>query len=611
MRRTILLTLVLSISMLLASCQTGFGPYNYGNYDDSSSKYGYRADYDILDKGPVSGGTLNLFATEPDSLNPILTKNKYAAEFLGLIYEGLTRLDNDQQAIAHISDRWSPSSDGLIWSFHIRDGIKWHDGEPFTAYDVEFTIQTILNQGIDCIYKPLLLNVITCAAVDSSNIRIALGKPNSFTPEMMTFPIIPKHQFENIDVLSASDQFSPVGTGPYMYISYTENETVRMQSNPNWWYLKTEGDNRLDKANSNTDEAGTGEGIMYIDKINVNIFKNQDDAMGAFRTGQVDVAVINSEHFAKYKSRTDLNIKKFTSRNFEFLALNLQNPVFSDYYARKAVEMAIDKGALINKILLGEAEAADLPILPGSWISDVENIQPFLPSINEEAIDAPGTQATVTKDTPGSVPDSQTVAALTAPTDVLELGGWKESNQGYYKRIGGLRRYLKVELIVNSNNSTRVRVAQEICEQLQRAGIPAELKEIQWDDLLNRLNSSKYDIAFIGCRIPQVPDLSFLYSNSYLPLPLSVEPEIAYNVSGYSNLQLDMSVAEIFKENNAGRKKQLYKGMKQLIQNDSPYIGLYFLRDAMVYSKNIKGPQTPDTWNHYCNMRYWYKPEIP
>ncbi len=609
MKKSVLLIIILSTCLLLVSCQTGFGPYNYGDYDDSSGEYGYRADYDILDKGPVSGGALNLFSTEPDSLNPILTKNKYVSDFLGFLYEGLTRLDGRQKAVAHLSDKWSPSADGLIWNFHIRDGIKWHDGEPFTAYDVEFTIQTILNQGIDSVYKPLLLNVITCAAVDSSNIRIALGKPNSFTPEMMTFPIIPKHQFENIDVLSASEQFSPVGTGPYMFISYTESEAVRMQCNPNWWYLNIAADSSSDEGDM--DRAGAGKEIMYIEKINVNIFKNQDDAMGAFRTGEVDVTVINAVNFLKYKNRTDLNIKKFTSRSFEFLAFNLKNPVFADIYARKAIEMAIDKDALINKTLLGEAVAADLPILPDSWIFDVEGLQPLLPSLDDESMDAPGMQGAAVTEDRQTVSNSQEAPPPTTPAEVLKLGGWSESKQGYYKRIGGLRKYLKVELIVNSNNSTRVRVAKEICEQLQGGGIPAELKEIEWNDLLNRLNTAKYDIAFIGCKIPQIPDLSFLYSDSYLPIPLSGEPEIAYNVSGYSNLQIGMGIADMFKENNADRKKRLYKGLKEQIQEDTPYIGLYFLRDAMVYSKNIKGPQNPDTWNHYSDMRYWYKPEIP
>lgn len=608
MKKAFVLITILSVCLLLTSCQTGFEPYYHSGSDDSGDEYGYRADYDILDKGPVSGGTLNLFTTEPDSLNPLLTKNTYTSEFLSFIYEGMTRLDSNQKALASLCDRWSPSGDGLIWNFHIRDGVKWHDGQPFTAYDVEFTIQSILNSSIDSIYKPLLYNVITCAAVDSSNIRIALEKPNSFTPEMMTFPIIPKHQFENVDLLSASEQFSPVGTGPYMYVSYTENKAIRMQSYPDWWFLNTEAG----KGSSSKNEADAdSEASMYIHYINVNIYKNQDDALGAFRTGDVDVTIINSENISKYKSRTDLNIKKFTSRDFEFLAFNIKSPIFSDIYARKAIKMAIDKDSLISKILLGEAEAAELPILPDAWISDVEGVEAFLPVLSTQSADGTGTLDKASQQSSDEQSDVEALAAVTNPVELLELGGWRESRQGYYKRINGLRRYLKVELIVNSNNSTRVLAANEICEQLNDAGIPAQVKEIEWNDLLNRLNTSKYDMAFVGCRVPQIPDLSFLYSNFYLPIPLSANSAAAYNVSGYSNPQVDMGIIDMFKENNADKKKRLYKGIMQQIEDDSPYIGLYFLRDAVVYSKNIKGPQSPDTWNHYSDMLHWYKPEIP
>jgi len=618
MKKVIVIT-ILSICLLLTSCQTGFAPYYYRDTDDSGDEYGYREDYDILDKGPVTGGTLNLFTTEPDSLNPLLTKNTHTSEFLSFIYEGMTRLDSSQKALASLSDSWSPSSDGLIWNFHIRDGVKWHDGKPFTAYDVEFTIQSIINSRIDSVYKPLLYNVITCAAVDSSNIRIALEKPNSFTPQMMTFPIIAKHQFENEDLISASEQFSPVGTGPYMYVSYTQSKAIRMKANPKWWFLNTEvskstsGKNEADSASekADADDPANSEARMYIENINVNIYKNQDDALGAFRTGDVDVTVINSEDISKYKSRTDLNIKKFTSRDFEFLALNMKNPIFSDIYARKAIEMAIDKDALISKILLGEAEAAELPILPGSWIADVGDVEAFLPSISTQPDDRAGTADKASQQVSVELTDVEALATATSPVEVLELGGWRESKQGYYKRINGLRRYLRVELVVNSNNITRVLVANEVCEQLNSAGIPAQVKEIEWDDLLKRLNTSKFDMAFVGCRVPQIPDLSFMYSSFYLPMPLSANSEAAYNVSGYSNPQVDMGIIDMFKENNADKKKRLYKGIKQQIQEDVPYIGLYFLRDAVVYSKNIKGPQTPDTWNHYSDILHWYKPEIP
>ena len=589
------LILLIAFSLLLSACQGGLGleqlqrqQYNGENGNDQ-----YKADYDILDKGPVAGGTLNLFTTEPDTFNPIITKNTYTSDFLSFIYEGLTRLDEKQQAVPQLSDAWSVSSDGLNWNFHIRDGVKWQDGQPFTAEDVEFTVQTLLTPGIDSVYKPLLLNVATFSAIDSSNFKLVLGKPNSFMPEMMTFPIIPKHQFKQKDVLSASKKFQPVGTGPYKFVSYTEKKNTVLKYDNNWWYLNTEENNARDS--------------MYLKTININIFNNPDEAMGAFQTGEIDAVGIKASDFAKYKGRTDLIIKKYTSRDFEFLAFNLKNPVIADIYARKAIALAIDRDDLINDVLMGEAEAADVPVLPDSWMSDIEDISIGTAALSSDPLSSSQASITVNGIT------TTTTAAIDAktPKEALLMGGWKESKQGYYKLLNGVRKYLKVELIVNSNNSIRVRAAQKITSMLEQSGITAVCTQLEWNDLLAKLNTAKYDIAFTGCRIPQIPDISYLYSNSYLPAALPVKYGNAHNVSGYFNMQVDAYITAMFNENNTDRKKTIYKAAKEQVTNDLPYIGLYFLRNAMVYSKNIRGPLKPDVWNLYNDMTHWYKPELP
>src|SRR5690606_27002992 len=190
------------------------------------------------------------------------------------VYEGLTRLDRDQEAVPCLSDRWTVSEDRLIWEFHVRDDVTWHDGESFTAYDVEFTIQTILNPSINSPYKSLLANISQCVATDSSTIRIALKKPNSFMPEMMTFPVLPKHQFSTTDVLTASRELVPVGTGPYRFVSYDEGNGISLTLNEDWWYLRTDGTLASDG--------------MYIENIRAGILKKAEDAMGALQTGEVD-----------------------------------------------------------------------------------------------------------------------------------------------------------------------------------------------------------------------------------------------------------------------------------------------------------------------------------
>jgi len=614
MKKTIYTILSLAMCVILVSCQTGNTLEQlvelHDQYNTVTDDTEYDNDDDILDKGPVKGGTLKLFATEPDTLNPVLTKNALISDILGFVYEGMTKLGEDQKAIPVLSDQWSVSNDGLVWEFHIRDGVKWHDGEPFTAYDVEFTIQTILNSAIDSVYKPLLLNVSTYAAVDSSTIRIALKKPNSFMPEMMNFPILPKHQFTSTDVLSVSKQMTPVGTGPYKFDSYTAGENIVLKLNENWWQfsedekLKTDG--------------------MYIETIQASIYKSEDDAMAAFQAGDADAVDISVNDYNRYKGRSDLTVKKYTSRNFEFISFNLNDPVFSDLYARKAVSLAIDRDKVISEVFPGEAEEADLPILPSCWLED-ETVNDFSTTDIQKATDTEKskTEATETGATAETAKTAQTTqdneAQITeeaaddadTPEEVLMLGGWKKNQQGYYKVIKGARRYLETELLVNVNNSLRVNAAQIICKQLEQAGIKVKLVQLEWNEMMERVSSGKYKMALIGLRVPQVPDISYLYSGSYLPEFYS--PKIsnnAYDVSRYSDATVNGYIEMLFSENTPARKKAIYSQLKRKILSDCPYIGLYFLKDTMIYDKALKGSLSPHTWDKFNDMTHWYKVDI-
>lgn len=593
------------LCLLLTSCQTGYELEQlqqlHKKYDTVAEHSKSVTDFDVLDSGPVKGGTLKLFTTEPDTLNPILTKNTYTADIVSFIYEGLTRLDKDQKAVPVLSDSWTVSEDGLIWNFHIRDGVKWHDGEPFTAYDAEFTIQTILVPSINSVYKPLVLNISSCMAVDSSTLKVALKKPNSFLPEMMSFPIMPKHKFSSMDVLTASEKTDPVGTGPYRFNTYTPGEKITLSLNNDWWYMK-----------ENTELSTDG---MYLENIQAIIVKSADNAMEAFQSGDVDVAGIPVNEYHKYKGRTDLTIKKYTSRNYEFIAFNLKEPLFTDVYARKAISMAISRERIISEILPGEVEASDLPVLPGSWISDIEGIsaQTVMNPGNGAENSITGLPSAEADKSAGKTADKDAaeedeLANAKTPVDVLTVGGWKSSKQGYYKVIKGVRRYLKVELLVNSNNALRVKAAQMVCAQLEEAGIPAKLVQLEWADLLKRVDAGKYDMVFMGCRVPQIPDISFMYSDGYLPEGYTANVRSAYNVAGYSNAQVDAYIAALFSENDMNKKKAIYKGLKEQIEADCPYVGLYFLRDTMLYSKELKGQIVPDTWNRFNDITKWYKP---
>lgn len=509
---------------------------------------------DIMDKGPVKGGVINLFSTIPDTLNPILSINPYVLDFSTLIYESLVKLDRNQMPVPVLSDKWDVSSDGLIWTFHIRENVKWHDNIPLTADDVEFTMSVILNPGTKSVYKKNIENITTYAAVDRSSFRVILKKPDSFTAEKMTFPIISKHYYTGEDILTSPRNLKPMGTGPYKFVSYKEKSLITFNVNDNWWNLKA-----ADKKTVNP---------PYISEVDVKIYEKGSDALSAFQVRDVDVVPVVIGDYSKYNGRADLSIRKYPGKNYEFLSFNLMNPALSDKVVRQAIAFTIDKKKIISELLPGQAMAADIPLLPGTWLYDTDIIH-----YNTDIQHA---------------------------RDILAKDGWKQDSSGLYKYINGQLVFLNFDILVNDDNETRYKVAGKIKEQLAEIGINVQVKKISWDEVMKEIGSRKYGMAMLGWSVSSIPDVSFAYSTADIVS--------GRNTAGYSNPMVDNLLQQISVENDLNKKKTLYTGLRNIINDDVPYIGLYFYDNAVLINKHVRGNLDPYVWDKYFDFTKWYIP---
>lgn len=539
------------------SSYNNYNGNNQNNIESIGAKDSINED-EIMDSGPVKGGTLKLFSTRPDTLNPILTRNVFVQDFTNLIYEGLFKLNREQQAVPVLADKWEVSEDGLIWTFHIRDNVYWHDSMPLTADDVNFTIETIQNNKVNSIYKKNIQNIAVFTVVNKSTFRIFLKKPDSFTKELMTFPIIPKHYFAGSDItrLNSKENMEPVGTGPYKYISGSGTDVIILEANENWW----NSDN-----NENVELR-----LPYISTINIKIYNNEKDAIAAFQTSDIDVVPVQTGDFIKYTGRSDLLIRKYPGKNYEFIAFNLNNAVLADKTVRQAIALAIDRVKIINEVLPGDAVVSDIPVIPNTWLNDT-NITAY-------------------------IPDKRKARKL------LENNGWNEDSKGIlYKHEKGVRHTLKFELMINNYNQTREDVAKNVSEQLKEIGIELAIKKVNWEDEQKLLKSKKFDMVLIGYRIASIPDVSFAYS--------SIDAVAGFNVSGYSNPSVDFFLDQIRLTSDEQEKKSLFASMKKVIADEVPYIGLYFYNKAVLYNKRIRGELSPHVWDKYNDLARWYIPK--
>ncbi len=547
-----LAAIALAAIMLLTSCSQSLDnvevPVAVDNIDIEEN--------DLYDKGPVKGGIVKLFSTTPDTLNPVLTQNIHVQDFLSLVFEGLVKLDKTQKPIPMLSDRWSVSTDGLIWTFHIRQGVFWHNKMPFTAEDVKFTFDIIQQADQNNVYKKKMANVAFFAALDKNNFRIHLKKPSSFTPETMTIPIIQKSYFGNEDIFKKKmkKNMEPSGTGPFKYHKGKEKGVIHLVPNAKWW------------------NAGNGEndpGVPYVNGIDIMVYNKSVDSISAFHSGKIDVTSIQSDDFNKYIGRPDVVIRKYPGKNYEFLAFNLSRPVLKDKAVRTAIAYALDKVSLINSVAPGQAIATDIPIIPSTWLYDTGMLN--------------------------YKPDKYKAR------EILKNAGWREKNGVFYKRLNWYKQPLKLELLVNENNETRCRAAEEISRQLKEVGIGVTVTKISWEDEWKKIKSRRFDMVVSGCKISSIPDISFAYS--------SYNIGAGYNIAGYKNTVVDQYLGQLSKEHNTARKKVLFTKMREIINNDLPYIGLYFNYNAILYNKRLRGDFDPSAWSRYNDITRWYIPD--
>lgn len=552
---TLLIVVFIAVNTLLSSCSINLND-RLGDDEEETNDYSFLNNNmeDVLDTGPVKGGILNLFSTAPDTLNPILTANAYVKDYSCFIFESLVKLDKNQKPVPLLAESWEASSDGIVWTFYLRDNVYWHDSIPLSAEDVEFTVSTMMNGNVNSPYRTNVKNITSFSAVDPKTFRVVLNSPNSFTPELMTFPVLPKHYFLGEDILTTPKNNRPVGTGAYKFLEYKENGFVKLKSNEKWWNRENKDENGLD--------------FPYVEEIDIKIFSKDSSVINAFQSKQIDVIATDRTGWIGYSGRSDITLKKHVSNKFEFVAFNLSNKILREKEVRKAIAYTVDKVKLINDIMPGEAVASDLPVIPDTWMND-SNVLSYYIDVDKAK-------------------------------ELLADNGWQDKNGVLYKRIDGVNTPLVLEMLVNSENDIRFEAAEEIKKQLMEVGITININKVKWEEEMNKINSGKFDMVFIGSTVTSVPDISFLYS--------SAEIGTGLNIAGYKNENVDRYLYQILFEKDPSRKKAYFMNMKELINQDIPYLGLYFYNDAVIYNKRIRGEFNPCVWNKYDDFARWYIP---
>ncbi len=343
-------------------------------------------------------------------INPAMDEH---GEINVLIFNGLTAHDGKNQVVPGLAKSWEFDEATCTYTFHLEENVKWHDGEPFTAEDVKFTIEAIMDPENGSENAPNYEDVTAITVLDNHTISFQLDAPNVAFLDYMTMGILPKHLLEGQDFQTSEFFRKPIGTGPYKLDSWDEGQAIVLTKNEDYF-----------------------KGAAHIDKIIFKIVPDDNAKAMQMQSGELDLVHLtpkDSEKFANQEGYTVYNMKTSDYRGIMF---NFQNP----YWAENkdiipAVCYGLDRQAILDTVVLGHGILAYGPLQRNVYNN--EDVEQY--TYNPEKA-----------------------------KQILEDAGCTMGANGFYERSG---KEIGFVISVSAGDQVRIDIAQAAAQQLRQIGI--------------------------------------------------------------------------------------------------------------------------------------------
>jgi len=310
---------------------------------------------------PDRGGTfVEGVAGNPQYLNPLLSQyNQVDGTLCALLFDGLTKLDEQGNVVPDLAETWTISADGLTYDFRLRAGLQWHDGAAVTAADVLYTVGAMQADDFPGVsWLKVLWQSVEVAAPEGSDglaVQFRLEQPLAPFLDYTTIGLLPAHLWQAVPVAQMREsQFNtrPVGTGPFQ-LGQISATRIELAVNPRYHGA-----------------------VPYLTGLAFRFYPDHQSLLPAFDRGEIDgVSSIWPAEIDAAAKRENLQLFTAPLSGYTLIYLNLQNPnvpFFEEKLVRQALLYALDRQGLIDTTLHGQGVVAHTPILPGTWAYDAE-----------------------------------------------------------------------------------------------------------------------------------------------------------------------------------------------------------------------------------------------
>ncbi|MGI5438619.1 ABC transporter substrate-binding protein [Streptomyces shenzhenensis] len=438
-------------------------------------------------------------ASEPDTLSPLLG---YGKDGNSKIFDGLLARDADLKLRPALAKTLPEvAADGLTYTYTLRDGVQFSDGKPLTSADVVFTYDTILDAKTNNTARSELDAIKDVRADGDNKVVFTLKYPYAPFAGRTVLPVVPEHIAAEQDPNTGSFNTKPVGTGPYVLSAWSKGEKLTFKANPRYWG-----------------------GKPTVKTFTMAVIADDNVRATRLRSGDLDGAILPPNLAATFKN--DSGLKTYDAKSYDFRTVTLPqaNKVTADRAVRQALDAAVDRKAMVDKILDGAGRPAygPLPVDDPWYAKGIERDQD-----------------------------------LTKARRILDQAGWKTGEGGIRVKDGQRAAFT---LLFPSGDKVRQDHALAYASDAKKAGIDVKVESATWEVIEPRM---KDDAVLAGFGSTGDPDFGL-----YTLLHSSLAGDGFNNMARYDDPKVDQALDTGRRSSDTATRKAAYETLqRELVKN--------------------------------------------
>lgn len=496
-----------------------------------------------------TGGQISVQWTKPVTFNPLYSTAGSEQGVERLIYGALVRVNDKLETVPDLAEKVDASPDAMTYTFTLRKGLTFSDGQPLTSKDVRFTFERAVDKRAATYWRGRLLDIQGATEYgdqqapsvsgletpDDYTVKITLKKPDStFLLTLGDFSglcILPEHSLKDI----APDQLQPspvslnpnVSAGAFQFVQYQTDQYAELKRNDSYGGTKAKLDRLFFK-------------ILAVDA-----------ALAQMERGELDLMIVPTSEMDRMKKVASLSVVSVPSPSIDFLAVNMARDYLQDKRVRQAMQYAIDRNAIVKAIYQGEAQVVNQTIIGPDWMGMPDlNMYPYSPDKAKQ---------------------------------LLKDANWDGSHS--------------LQILYTPGTKERDAYMPIIQQQFKEVGIGMDIVSAEAVEITRRRNGGDFDLVQVGGGIfRQDPNVSGKYMETVNWVP------VGGNYGHYTNTRLDELFPQGRSTPDLNQRKKIYTEAATIMNDELPWIYLWSPNSIFAFNKRLVGFKPPsyathDMWN--------------